>query len=168
MSATRVAIAGSSGSIGTQTLDVVRAEPRPLRGRRRSASGRRSTPLIEQAEEFRPAVVAVTDPAQRAEVADALPFVTVVADLADLVEAADVVVNGVVGFAGLPVTIETLRGRQAPGAGQQGEPHRRRAGRAAAAVESRAPNWSRSTASTARCTSACGRRSTPTARSPGC
>ena len=30
-------------------------------------------------------------------------------DLADVVEPADVVVNGVVGFAGLPVTIETLR-----------------------------------------------------------
>ena len=33
-----------------------------------------------------------------------LPFATVVDDLADLVEAADVVVNAVVGFAGLPVT----------------------------------------------------------------
>ena len=40
----RVAIAGSSGSIGTQTLDVVRAEaPEPLRGRRarRRVVGRR-------------------------------------------------------------------------------------------------------------------------------
>jgi 1-deoxy-D-xylulose-5-phosphate reductoisomerase len=42
-------------------------------------------------------------------VADALPFARVVADLAEVVSDADVVVNGVVGFAGLAVTIETLR-----------------------------------------------------------
>ena len=53
--------------------------------------------------------MAVADPARRAEVADALPFAEVVADLAELAEVADVVVNGVVGFAGLPVTIATLR-----------------------------------------------------------
>jgi 1-deoxy-D-xylulose-5-phosphate reductoisomerase len=65
--------------------------------------------LIDQAKEFRPRVVAVGDPARRAEVADALPFADVVADLADLVQDADVVVNAVVGFAGLPVTVATLR-----------------------------------------------------------
>jgi 1-deoxy-D-xylulose-5-phosphate reductoisomerase len=37
-----------------------------------------------------------------------LPFAQVVADLAELVGDADVVVNGVVGFAGLPVTLATL------------------------------------------------------------
>jgi 1-deoxy-D-xylulose-5-phosphate reductoisomerase len=64
--------------------------------------------LIEQAKELRPARVAVGDPARRAEVAAALPFATVVDDLAELVEDADVVVNAVVGFAGLPVTVATL------------------------------------------------------------
>jgi 1-deoxy-D-xylulose-5-phosphate reductoisomerase len=65
--------------------------------------------LVDQAREFRPAYVAVGDPARRAEVAAALPSVTVVDGLADLVETADVVVNAVVGFAGLPVTTATLR-----------------------------------------------------------
>ena len=65
--------------------------------------------MVEQALEFRPAMVAVADPSRRAEVAERLPFATVVDTFADLVENADVVVNGVVGFAGLPVTIETLR-----------------------------------------------------------
>jgi 1-deoxy-D-xylulose-5-phosphate reductoisomerase len=37
-----------------------------------------------------------------------LPFAEVVPELADLVTDADVVVNGVVGFAGLPVTLATL------------------------------------------------------------
>ncbi|MFM8311405.1 MAG: 1-deoxy-D-xylulose-5-phosphate reductoisomerase [Ilumatobacteraceae bacterium] len=104
-----VAIAGSSGSIGTQALYVVRAEP----GRYRVAVlGVASSVdlLIEQAREFRPGVVAVADASRRAEVAAALPFATVVADLADLADTADVVVNAVVGFAGLAVTVRALRG----------------------------------------------------------
>jgi 1-deoxy-D-xylulose-5-phosphate reductoisomerase len=54
-------------------------------------------------------VVAVAQESRRAEVAAALPFAEVVADLGDLADAADVVVNGVVGFAGLSVTVRTLR-----------------------------------------------------------
>ena len=72
-------------------------------------SARRSTSLVAQAREFRPKVVAVADPSRRAEVAEALPFAEVVGDLADLAADADVVVNGVVGFAGLAVTLATLR-----------------------------------------------------------
>ena len=109
---TRVAIAGSSGSIGTQTLDVVRAENDRLPGSYEVvalAVGGSAQAVIEQAREFRPAVVAVADPAARRLVADALPGVEVLAELAAVVAHADVVVNGVVGFAGLAVTIETLR-----------------------------------------------------------
>jgi 1-deoxy-D-xylulose-5-phosphate reductoisomerase len=108
MSAVRVAIAGSSGSIGTQTLDVIRAEA----GRYEVVAlgvGSSIDVLVRQALEFRPKVVAVADPSKRAAVAAALPFAHVVADFADLVDAADVVVNAVVGFAGLPVTIRTLQ-----------------------------------------------------------
>jgi 1-deoxy-D-xylulose-5-phosphate reductoisomerase len=65
--------------------------------------------LIDQAKEFRPRFVAVGDRSRRAEVAAALPFAEVVDGLADLVHEADVVVNAVVGFAGLPVTVATLR-----------------------------------------------------------
>ena len=103
----RVAIAGSSGSIGTQTLDVIRAE----RDRYEVVGlgvGSSTATLIAQALEHRPKVVAMADPAARAEVADALPFAQVIDDLAGLVDDADVVVNGVVGFAGLPVTVATL------------------------------------------------------------
>ena len=101
-------MAGSSGSIGTQTLDVVRAE----RDRYEVVGlgvGSATEALVAQALEFRPKVVAVADPSRRAEVAEALPFAEVVGDLADLAADADVVVNGVVGFAGLAVTLETLR-----------------------------------------------------------
>ncbi|MCB0999218.1 MAG: 1-deoxy-D-xylulose-5-phosphate reductoisomerase [Acidimicrobiales bacterium] len=108
MSAVRVAIAGSSGSIGTQTLEVVRAEADAYEIVALGV-GSSADVLIEQALEFRPKVVAVGDPEQRTRVAEALPFAEVVADLTALVEPADVVVNAVVGFAGLPVTVATLR-----------------------------------------------------------
>jgi 1-deoxy-D-xylulose-5-phosphate reductoisomerase len=105
---TRVAIAGSSGSIGTQTLDVVRAEPGAYDVVALGV-GASVDVVVEQALEFRPQVVAIADDTARAAVAAALPFAEVVGDLTAVVEPADVVVNGVVGFAGLAVTVATLR-----------------------------------------------------------
>lgn len=117
MSTVRISIAGSSGSIGTQTLDVVRVEN--LRCAQGLSDieyivsglglGSNIDVLIAQAREFKPSVVAVADVSRHKEVQAALPGVTVVRDMADLVRDADVVVNAVVGFAGLPVTLETLR-----------------------------------------------------------
>lgn len=112
MGATRVSIAGSTGSIGTQTLDVVRAENARIPGAYdvvALAVGRSIDLLIDQAREFEPSVVIVTDESSRSAVISALPEVEVTGDLAAIVEPSDVVVNGVVGFAGLSVTIETLR-----------------------------------------------------------
>jgi 1-deoxy-D-xylulose-5-phosphate reductoisomerase len=117
VSTVRISIAGSSGSIGTQTLDVVRVEN--LRCAQGLSDieyivsglglGSNIDVLIAQAREFKPSVVAVADVSRHKEVQVALPGVTVVRDMADLVRDADVVVNAVVGFAGLPVTLETLR-----------------------------------------------------------
>jgi 1-deoxy-D-xylulose-5-phosphate reductoisomerase len=112
MAPTRVAIAGSTGSIGTQTLDVIAAENARAPGSYEVvalAVGRSASAAIEQARRWNPALVAVADEPARREVAAALPGIEVVAELAAIVESADVVVNGVVGFAGLAVTIETLR-----------------------------------------------------------
>ena len=117
MSTVRISIAGSSGSIGTQTLDVVRAENlRCAQGLSDIEDivsglglGSNIDVLIAQAREFMPSVVAVADVSRHKEVQAALPGVTVVRDMADIVHDADVVVNAVVGFAGLPVTLETLR-----------------------------------------------------------
>ncbi len=109
MSRVRVAIAGSSGSIGTQTLDVVRVESDAFEVVGLGVGSSVET-LIAQAREFRPRLVAVADASRIAEVAAALPFAEVVDDLALLSGPADVVVNGVVGFAGLTVTVATLTG----------------------------------------------------------
>ncbi len=112
MAPTRVAIAGSTGSIGTQTLEVIEAENQRVPGSYEVvalAAGRSAAAVIDQARRCTPRVVAVADDTARREVANALPAVEVVAELAAVVDPADVVVNGVVGFAGLAVTVETLR-----------------------------------------------------------
>jgi 1-deoxy-D-xylulose-5-phosphate reductoisomerase len=107
----RVAVAGSTGSIGTQTLDVIRAEGRERYAVSALTAGSSVALLLEQVAEFAPQLVAVADPGARDAVAAALAgsATEVVAELTDVVEVADVVINGVVGFAGLSVTIETLR-----------------------------------------------------------
>jgi 1-deoxy-D-xylulose-5-phosphate reductoisomerase len=111
MSSVRVAVAGSTGSIGTQTLDVVAAEPDAFEVVALGASGRDPQALVEQARSVRPKVVAADDPSAGPALEAALPDVEVRAGegaLASLAEDADVVVNGVVGFAGLPVTLAAL------------------------------------------------------------
>jgi len=108
---TSVAVLGSSGSIGTQTLEIVRADPDRYRV---SALGvARSVDLVvEQAREFRPDIVAVADASLASGLTDRLPPGTelLAGDEAMAAAAAhgDVIINGVVGFAGLPVTLSAL------------------------------------------------------------
>src|SRR5690242_15937350 len=104
---TTVAVLGSTGSIGTQTLDVVEQSGGAYEITALGAA--RSIDLLaEQAKAVRPKVVAIADDTLAAELRDRVPpgtevvaGPTALADIAD----ADVVVNGVVGFAGLPVTL---------------------------------------------------------------
>ncbi len=109
---TSVSLVGSTGSIGTQTLDVVAAEADRFEVVALGASGRRLDELVAQAERFRPTVVAVADPAVAGDLAARLPQVEVRVGedgLASLGAEADVCVNGVVGFAGLRVTLAALQ-----------------------------------------------------------
>ena len=93
----RLAVLGSTGSIGTQTLDVVRANPGVYEVVA-LAAGRNEKLLAEQAAEFGVpelwARCAADDP-------------SVLAGLAELPEV-DIVLNAVVGFAGLPATVAAL------------------------------------------------------------
>ncbi len=107
-----VAILGSTGSIGTQTIDVVRRSPDRFvvvgLGAYRAVED-----LVAQANLLRPAMVAVGDPALAGEVASRVPSGTAVLagaeGLSQVAASAEVVVNAVVGFAGLPVTVAALR-----------------------------------------------------------
>ena len=108
---TTVAIAGSTGSIGTQAIDVVRAEPERFEVVALGAWSSTDA-LVAQARELSPKLVVVGDPARAAAVADAVPSGTEVRHgaeaLAQMGTVADVCVNGVVGFAGLRLTLATL------------------------------------------------------------
>lgn len=108
---TTISIAGSTGSIGTQTLEVVAAEPDRFEIVAIGA-GSSVEALIEQANAVRPQVVAIADDSRARELEAGVPAGTEVVAGADALAAisgvADVCVNGVVGFAGLPVTLGAL------------------------------------------------------------
>ena len=103
-----VALAGSTGSIGRQTLEVIDASNGRYRVVSLAAASNEEV-LREQIARYRPDVVAVIDSAVRSRLGRDFPSVEFSDDVADVVHPADVVVNAVVGFAGLPVTLETLR-----------------------------------------------------------
>jgi 1-deoxy-D-xylulose-5-phosphate reductoisomerase len=108
---TTVAVAGSTGSIGRQTIDVVRAEPERFEVVALAAWSSVDD-LVAQARELRPKLAVIGDERRVADVADAVPpgteVVAGVDALADVGTVADVCVNGVVGFAGLRLTLNTL------------------------------------------------------------
>ena len=111
MPPTSVAVLGSTGSIGTQTLDVVAARPNEFDVVALGAA-RSVDLLVEQAKAFRPEVVAVADASLGAAVEAGVPAGTTVLAgpnaMAEAAVSADVAINGVVGFAGLPVTLAVL------------------------------------------------------------
>ncbi|HZA80107.1 MAG TPA: 1-deoxy-D-xylulose-5-phosphate reductoisomerase, partial [Actinomycetes bacterium] len=110
---TGVALLGSTGSIGEQALDVIRAAP----GRFRVvalAAGRSAAKLAAQARELRPAAVGLVDEAEAAGLAAELPRgcrlavgPEAVAELA-AADGADVVLNGITGSVGLAPTLRAL------------------------------------------------------------
>jgi len=105
-----LSLLGSTGSIGLQTLEVLRAEPDTVEVVALGA-GSSVAPLVAQAREFHPRMVVVGDADRLGEVQEALPGMHVATGPSALAEAAamgEVVVNGVVGFAGLPVTLSAL------------------------------------------------------------
>ncbi len=111
MAETTVSLVGSTGSIGTQAIDVVDAEPGRFRVTALAAQRSVDT-LVAQAARLRPELVAIGEESLAADLARRLPAGTEVLagekGLVAAAQAADVVVNAVVGFAGLPVTLAAL------------------------------------------------------------
>lgn len=110
----KIAVLGSTGSIGTQTLDVVRAnkdiEVKAL------AAGRNIKKLEEQIREFHPDLAAVWDEKDagelRARTADLQ--VKIVSGMEGLIEAAvcpqaQILVTAIVGMIGIVPTIEAIK-----------------------------------------------------------
>jgi 1-deoxy-D-xylulose-5-phosphate reductoisomerase len=108
---TTVSLVGSTGSIGTQAVDVIAAEPGRYRVVALGAAS--SIDLLgAQAHRLRPDVVAVADAELAPKLEELVPPGTEVLGgteaLAAISRDADVVLNAVVGFAGLPVTMAAL------------------------------------------------------------
>ena len=111
----QIAILGSTGSIGTQTLDVVRANPDRFEVYAISAN-RSIDLLIRQAREFHPEVVCIADESLYQPLKQALSDLPVKvwagADaIAGMVTmpSIDIVVAAMVGYAGLRPTMEAIR-----------------------------------------------------------
>ena len=106
-----VSLMGSTGSVGTQALDVIRTEPERFRVHA-LAAWRSVEELLAQAAAFGPDLVVIGDPARYAEVRAGVPAGTEVMvgeeGMVAAAQSADVVLNAVVGFAGLPVTMAAL------------------------------------------------------------
>lgn len=108
---TTVSVMGATGSIGSQTLDIIRSSEGEFEVQALSI-GSSVDALIPLVEEFRPEVVVVADEAKRSEAADRLdssiPVLTGDEGLREASATADIVINGVMGFAGLAVTMSAL------------------------------------------------------------
>ncbi len=114
----QIAILGSTGSIGTQTLDVVRQHPDEFVVY--AISAHRSVDLlIQQAIEFNPAVVCIADEKYYSRLRDALSDlpIRVMAGMSAIAEMVtmpdiDIVVAAMVGYAGLLPTMQAIRARK--------------------------------------------------------
>ena len=111
-----ITLLGSTGSIGTQTLDIVAEYPEQFRivG---LAAGRNITLLAQQIRTFQPQIVAISDPDQlpdlKARIADVNPQPILLAGEEGIIEVArygdsEAVVTGIVGCAGLLPTIAAI------------------------------------------------------------
>jgi 1-deoxy-D-xylulose-5-phosphate reductoisomerase len=106
----RLAIIGSTGSIGQQTLDVVRSFPDRFRVVGLGA-GRNSALLTEQIEEFQPKLVSI-DSTNSSEILHGLKFE--LSSVGELVASPDVdlVVMAISGKAGLDPTLAAIRAKK--------------------------------------------------------
>ena len=110
-----IAILGSTGSIGTQALDVVRNHPDCFEATVLTA-GSNAELLIQQAREFQPNAVVIADESRYGEVRDALAPLPIkvytgsqaIAEVVEMSEI-DIVLTAMVGFAGLRPTVAAIR-----------------------------------------------------------
>jgi 1-deoxy-D-xylulose-5-phosphate reductoisomerase len=110
-----IAVLGSTGSIGTQTLDVVRANPQAFSIEVLTGNGNADL-LIRQALEFNPNAVVIADESKYQQVKVALQPHDIkvfagnksVAEVVQM-ENIDLVVAAIVGYAGLESTISAIK-----------------------------------------------------------
>ncbi len=114
MNKKNVAVIGSTGSIGRQTLDIIAQHPDKFSAEVLTANTQADL-LIEQALKFNPNVVVIADKTQYAKVKEALSQTDIKVfagkeSIDDVVQmdCVDVVLMALVGFAGLSPTIKAI------------------------------------------------------------
>ncbi|MES2132727.1 MAG: 1-deoxy-D-xylulose-5-phosphate reductoisomerase [Bacteroidota bacterium] len=115
----RIAIMGSTGSIGTQALDVIRDNPSHFEAEVLVAHSN-SDLLIKQAIEFKPNAVVIGDEAKYQQVKDALfaHDIKVFAGAKSIeqiveMDTIDMVLASIVGYAGLSSTVNAIKYKKA-------------------------------------------------------
>ena len=107
----KISILGSTGSIGTQALDVVAAHPDRF-SVKALACGRNTTLLSEQIKRFQPELVSVERPSDAQALAKEHPGVEVLCGEEGLIAAAvcdcDMVLNALMGMRGLVPTYRAI------------------------------------------------------------
>lgn len=107
----QVSIAGSTGSVGTQALHVISSNSDQFEVVALSANSNVDL-LVEQANQFRPKFIGIFDEKYVPQLREGLgysPEIVAGSEAsAGIAELGQVVLNAVVGFAGLPVTLSTL------------------------------------------------------------
>lgn len=114
----QIAILGSTGSIGTQALQVIEEQSDRYEVYAITANNRVEL-LIEQARKFNPEVVVIANEAKYEQLKEALADLPMkvyagAQALCDVVQAGpvDMVLTAMVGFAGLPPTMAAIRARK--------------------------------------------------------
>lgn len=114
----KIAILGSTGSIGTQALEVIEAQTSMLEVEVLTANSNSSL-LVEQALKFKPNHVVIADPNKYSEVNDALwgHDIKVYAGATAIEElmgttSADIVLTAMVGYSGLKPTIAAIKNKK--------------------------------------------------------
>ena len=108
-----ISILGSTGSIGTQALEVVRAHPNLYKVDALTAANNADL-LIAQALEFKPDLVVISDEEKYQQVKSALPNIKVIAGKSGLIDAVSLpqtkfVITAVMGAVGLEPTIAAIK-----------------------------------------------------------
>lgn len=101
---------GSTGSIGTQALDIVRNRPNDFKVKALSA-GLNLDLLIEQIKEFKPEFVTIQDDEHKKELASLFPNLEILQDIKELaqLDGVDIFLSAIVGIAGLEANLLALQ-----------------------------------------------------------
>lgn len=117
----RIAIFGSTGSIGTQALEVISSHPELFKAEILTAQNNEEL-LIEQALKYKPSIVVIGDDKKYQKVKDALSSVKIkvlggedALSEAAAVDVYDMMIAAIVGFAGLKPTLQAIESGKSVG-----------------------------------------------------